>query len=91
MTSTVRISSAGKSRLRRLQVRWRALRGTAPSHSELLDATLAFVERHEDEFLRETAWTPLTAEELDRLRSLQGDHGVWSVADLDDIVYGDSA
>jgi hypothetical protein len=91
MTSTVRISSAGKSRLRRLQERWRTLRGKAPSDSELLDSVLAFVERHEDELLQEAAWTPLTAEELDRLRSLQGDHGVWSVADLDDIVYGDPA
>ena len=90
MTSTVWISTAGKSRLRRLQDHWRSLRGKARSDSELLEATLAFVERHEEEFLQEAAWTPLSQADLDRLKKMQGDYGTWSVADLDEIVYGDA-
>lgn len=88
-SSTIRIDPADKSRLRRLQEAWRRVRGEAPPLQGLLSEGLAYLERHQEGFLAEAVWRPLTPDELARLRARQGHYGAEaSVQHIDDVVYG---
>lgn len=51
MASTVRISTAAKARLERIRRRWSTALGDTPTQQELLDAILAYGERHLDDML----------------------------------------
>lgn len=90
MASTVRIGDEDKERLRRLQEAWRAARGERPTQQELLGRALAYLERHRDRFLAESAWTPLTPEQVRAARAhFVGSYGGLGATDVDDVVYGD--
>lgn len=92
MATTVRIQDRAKDRLRRLQEAWHRARGERPSQQELLDKGLAYLERHQDAFLAESAWRPLTEEEIrqlkERFQVASGDSGHY---DIDEVVYGEDA
>lgn len=92
MASTVRIQDPAKDRLRRLQEAWHRARGERPSQQEILDKGLAYLERHRDAFLAESAWRPLTEAEIQQLEEQfqvrSGDTGHY---DIDEVVYGEGA
>lgn len=91
MMSTVRISAQAKSVLKGLQDAWEERSGEAPTQAELLEAALGYLERDAEAFLDAASWRPWTPSEIHELRSLRGAYGTWSVADADEILYGDDA
>lgn len=91
MSTTVRVLDEDKARIQRLQEAWLRARGARPSQQEILGRGLEYLERHEDAFLAEAAWTPLTATGLAALRALQGRFGRGASDRVDDVVYGGQA
>lgn len=91
MSTAMRIGRAGRDKLRRLQEAWRRGHGADLPQKEILERVLEFAEKHQREFLAEAGWRPLTDAEINVLRRRQGHYGRWSVRDLDEIVYGESA
>lgn len=91
MSTTVRISNLAKARIRRLQERWRRARGEQPTQQSVLEKGLEYLEEHAGDFVSNGGWRPLTAEEIEDLRALQGDYGDLGLSEIDDVVYGDVA
>ena len=89
MSTTIRIREEDKDRLRRLQEAWRRVRGQAPAQQELLGKGLEYLEEKTDDFIKRAAWQPLTEKEIRSLEGRAQHLGNWSVASLDDIVYGE--
>jgi hypothetical protein len=88
MSSTLRILPQDKMRLGRLQEAWQRLRGERPSQQDLVGKAIAYADAHRDDFLAQSAWRPLTPEQVAAAHELVTDMGPWSVADgVDDVVY----
>ncbi len=91
MMSTVRITAQAKAVLKDLQDAWEERTGEPPTQAELLEAALGYLEGDAEAFLDAASWRPWTPSEIQELVSLQGSYGAWSVADADEILYGDDA
>lgn len=90
MASTVRVGTEAKKRLHKLQRAWHRVRGEPSTQQDLLDRILAYLEHHEDDFLKEAAWRPLRPDEIEQLeRDLQVPTGDSRPYDIDEVVYGE--
>ncbi|MGQ0535288.1 MAG: hypothetical protein ACT4PT_04370 [Methanobacteriota archaeon] len=90
-TSPVRIGDEHKAELERLRDAVAGATGTRASQQDVLGAAIEFALRHRDEFVTETAWRPLSEEEIrgwrERVAKMRG----WKAVrpeDIDDVVYG---
>lgn len=89
MSTTIRIADEDKDRLRNLQEMWRKTRGEATSQQELVSLGLAYLQRHWEDFVQESAWRPRTPKEVRALeKDLVGPWSDGSPYDVDEILYG---
>lgn len=91
-TSPVRIDDEDKAQLERLRREYAAASGERPNQQELLGRAIGFALRHKDEFLVESAWRPLTEDEIRAwMAEPRRSRGWKPVApeDIDEMVYGE--
>lgn len=86
-STTIRIRSEDKARLRKLQRAVEGAGGKAASQTDLLAAAIGFAQRNRDRFVLEATWAPLTAAEIAAFDRLATDLGPWSAEDVDATVY----
>ncbi|MHB8586690.1 MAG: hypothetical protein ACYDDF_12765 [Thermoplasmatota archaeon] len=80
-----------RSQLDRLQAAWARLTGKKPPQQDVLGEAVAFATKHRNQFLAEAVWRPPQASVQRRWLSMGEDLGPWTTADIDAIVYEDSA